>query len=111
MLRIFGVFSQSLVVPVAGGARWLPYHPTRRERQALGAACMSNTTLHEAQASGELIAQLDDLNYALDGLGEEKDIRILRSNTLSLAELCSVKEQRSLFASHVRYSRILMESD
>eukprot|EP00958_Prasinococcus_capsulatus_P009067 scaffold888_cov569-Prasinococcus_capsulatus_cf.AAC.20 len=48
-----------------------------------------------------MIAQLDDVNYALDGLGASSDLRVLRSNALSLAELCSVKSQRCLFASQV----------
>ncbi|GBG61196.1 hypothetical protein CBR_g19729 [Chara braunii] len=59
-----------------------------------------SSTLVEAQESGEMLEQVDEANFAMDGLKRGAPLKVLRASVASLAQLCGSTERRRLLRTH-----------
>ncbi|CAH9113791.1 unnamed protein product [Cuscuta europaea] len=57
-------------------------------------------TLMETQEHGEMMENVDEVNFALDGLRKGQPARIRRASLLSLLSICSTVHQRRLLRAH-----------
>eukprot|EP00252_Welwitschia_mirabilis_P013661 TRINITY_DN3003_c0_g1_i6.p1 TRINITY_DN3003_c0_g1~~TRINITY_DN3003_c0_g1_i6.p1 ORF type:complete len:908 (-),score=190.38 TRINITY_DN3003_c0_g1_i6:231-2954(-) len=65
------------------------------------------TTLMEAQESGEMMEQVDEANFALDGLRPAQPLRIRRASLLSLLSICTSLHQRRLLRTQGMVKRVI----
>nr|GMD06846.1 uncharacterized protein LOC109165564 [Ipomoea batatas] len=57
-------------------------------------------TLMETQEYGEMMENVDEVNFALDGLRKGQPVRIRRASLLSLLSICGSIQQRRLLRAH-----------
>ncbi len=65
-----------------------------------GPTTPATATLLEAQESGELMAHMDEANFALDGLKPGQPLRVQRASLQSLLSLCGSMQRRRLLRTH-----------
>ncbi|PON36797.1 Wings apart-like protein [Parasponia andersonii] len=56
----------------------------------------ATSTLMEAQEFGEMMEHVDEVNFAIDGLRRNQQVRIRRASLLSLLSICGTAHQRRL---------------
>ncbi|VFQ88550.1 unnamed protein product [Cuscuta campestris] len=64
-------------------------------------------TLMETQEHGEMMENVDEVNFALDGLRKGQPVRIRRASLLSLLSICGTVHQRRLLRVHGVAQRIV----
>ena len=98
-------FMEKLALDGDQTADRIPNHRT----EWVGAGVSSNSwgpttpataTLLEAQESGELMAHMDEANFALDGLKPGQPLRVQRASLQSLLSLCGSMQRRRLLRTH-----------
>ncbi|KAL9263412.1 Wings apart-like protein [Drosera capensis] len=65
-----------------------------RKRESVTAA--ATTTLMEAQEFGEMRENMDEMNFALDGLRKGQPVRVRQASLLSLLSICGTASQRRM---------------
>ncbi|XP_024538615.1 wings apart-like protein homolog isoform X1 [Selaginella moellendorffii] len=65
-----------------------------------GFSAPPNSTLMEAQESGEMMEQVDEVNFAMDGLREGQPLQVQQASLISILSLCASLQQRRFLRSH-----------
>lgn len=65
-----------------------------------GPTTPTTASLLEAQESGEMMEQMDEANFALDGLKHGQPLRIQRASLQSILALCGSMQRRRLLRTH-----------
>lgn len=99
------VFKEKLVLDSDQAANRFPNHRsewggTGISSNSWGPTTPATATLLEAQESGELMAHMDEANFALDGLKPGQPLRVQRASLQSLLSLCGSMQRRRLLRTH-----------
>lgn len=103
------VLKDKLVLESDQAANRFPNHRSERGGTGIsvnswGPSTPATSTLLEAQESGEMMAHMDEANFALDGLKSGQPLRIQRASLQSLLSLCASMQRRRLLRTHGYFS-------
>lgn len=73
----------------------------------MGPCAPPTSTLLEAQESGEMMEHMDEVNFAMDGLGPGQPLSIRRASLISLLSIFGTRQRRRLLRTHGMLKAVL----